>query len=63
MSELIRLANSSHEAVRKLAADLLRSRDPRKDIGLNILSLFHYGRGVQIVSCETLEEAMEALEE
>lgn len=31
--------------------------DPHKDIGLNIMSLFHYRRGVRIVTCETLEEA------
>ena len=35
--------------------------DPQKDIGLNILSLFHYRRRVRIVTCETLEEAMRAL--
>ncbi len=35
--------------------------DPHKDIGLNILSLFHYGRGVQIVTCQTLEEARKIL--
>jgi hypothetical protein len=35
--------------------------DPRKDIGLNILSLFHYRRGIQIVTCQTLEEAMQVL--
>ena len=35
--------------------------DPRKDIGFNILSLFHYRPNVQIVTCETLEEAMRAL--
>ena len=35
--------------------------DPRKDIGLNILSHFHYRRGVRIITCETLEEAMKAL--
>jgi hypothetical protein len=35
--------------------------DPQKDIGLNILSLFHYRRRVRIVTCATLEEAMEAL--
>lgn len=35
VDELIRLANSDHEPVRKLAADLLLSRDPRKDIGLD----------------------------
>ncbi len=36
--------------------------DPQKDIGLNILSLFHYRRRVHIVTCENLEEAMKALE-
>ena len=35
--------------------------DPQKDIGLNILSLFHYRRRVRIVTCATLEEAMKAL--
>lgn len=35
--------------------------DPHKDIGLNIMSLFHYGRGVHIVTCETLEAAMKVL--
>lgn len=32
--ELIRLIGNNHDAVRKLAANLLRSRDPRKEIGL-----------------------------
>jgi hypothetical protein len=31
--------------------------DPQKDIGLNIMSLFHYRRGVRIVTVETLAEA------
>jgi anti-anti-sigma regulatory factor len=35
--------------------------DPDKDIGLNILSIIHYRRGVQIVTCETLAEAERAL--
>jgi anti-anti-sigma regulatory factor len=35
--------------------------DPRKDIGFNILSLFHYRRGIRIVTCETLEEAKKIL--
>ena len=35
--------------------------DPRKDIGLNILSLFHYERRVQILTCETRLEAMKLL--
>ncbi|OWK47384.1 BRCT domain-containing protein [Fimbriiglobus ruber] len=34
VSELVRLANNSHEAVRKLAQDLIGERDPRKDVGL-----------------------------
>jgi hypothetical protein len=33
--ELIRLANNSLDAVRKLAADLLQARDPRTDVGLD----------------------------
>lgn len=37
--------------------------DPHKDIGLNILSLFHYRRGIPIVTCETMEEAMTVLAE
>jgi hypothetical protein len=36
--------------------------DPQKDIGMNILSLFHYRRRVRIVTCKTLAEAMKALE-
>jgi hypothetical protein len=35
--------------------------DPHKDIGLNIMSLFHYRRDVRIVTCETLAEAEAAL--
>ena len=34
VGELVRLANNSHDAVRKLAQDLLGERDPRKDVGL-----------------------------
>ena len=37
--------------------------DPQKDIGLNILSLFHYRRGIRIVTCETRDEAMAVLAE
>ena len=38
-------------------------KDPRKDIGLNILSLFHYHRRIPIVTCATMEEALRALED
>jgi len=36
--------------------------DPHKDIGLNILSLFHYRRRVRIITCATPGEAMRALD-
>ena len=35
--------------------------DPHKDIGFNIMSLFHYRRRVRIVTCEKLAEAMRVL--
>jgi len=35
--------------------------DPKKDIGMNILSVFHYRRGVQITTCETMAEAANLL--
>ena len=35
--------------------------DPRKDIGFTVLSFFHYGQDVRILTCETLPEAMERL--
>jgi hypothetical protein len=35
--------------------------EPQKDIGFNIMSLFHYRRGVRIITCKTLEEALRAL--
>lgn len=35
--------------------------DPKKDIGLNILSLVHYRGAVKIVTCETLAEAKKHL--
>ena len=37
--------------------------DPRKDIGLNILSQFHYGSGVQFATFESLAEALQLLAE
>ena len=32
--------------------------DPRKDIGLNILSRFHYGPEVRLITCESLTAAL-----
>jgi len=35
--------------------------DPHKDIGLSILSIFHYPRRIKIITCETREEALKLL--
>ncbi len=35
--------------------------DPRKDIGLNILTLFHYARRPRVVNCENMIEAAKVL--
>jgi anti-anti-sigma regulatory factor len=35
--------------------------DPHKDIGLNILSQFHYGRDVNITTFETLADAVQSI--
>jgi hypothetical protein len=35
--------------------------DPSKDIGFNILAMFHYKRKVQVMTCETMEQAAKAL--
>jgi hypothetical protein len=35
--------------------------DPRKDIGMQIMSYFHYGGDVRIVTCESAEEASDLL--
>lgn len=35
--------------------------DPHKDIGLNIMSLFHYRRRVRIITCQLMSEALQVL--
>jgi anti-anti-sigma regulatory factor len=35
--------------------------DPSKDIGMNILTIFHYPHRPQIVTCENMSEAARAL--
>ena len=35
--------------------------DPKKDIGLNILTLFHYRHHPRVVTCETMSEAARLL--
>lgn len=35
--------------------------DPKKDIGLNILAVFHYRRRLPMVTCENMAEAIKEL--
>ena len=35
--------------------------DPKKDIGLNILTIFHYRNQPRFVTCEKMTEAAEVL--
>jgi anti-anti-sigma regulatory factor len=36
--------------------------DPHRDIGLQIMSYFHYSGDVQIITCQTLADAEQALQ-
>ena len=46
----------------KQVAEVIRVMpDPRKDIGLNILSQFHYGPNIRITTYETLAEALASM--
>src|SRR3954471_13718663 len=48
-------------AAKKVSAVVRVMPDPHKDIGLNILSQFHYGPGVRLMTFETLADAIQAL--
>ena len=48
---------------KKVSAVLRVMPDPRKDIGLNILSQFHYDPAVRIATFETLADALQSLAE
>jgi hypothetical protein len=37
--------------------------NPHKDIGLNIMSHFHYGSKIRVTICESLKDAMRRLAE
>jgi anti-anti-sigma regulatory factor len=73
LADLSRLESMDTACAREIGAmmDLLAEKrvgtvvrvvpDPRKDIGLNILSLFHYGPEVRLMTCENLTAAMQHL--
>ena len=48
-------------AEKKVASVTRVMSDPRKDIGLNILSQFHYGPDVTITTFETLADAIQSI--
>ncbi len=48
-------------AAKKVSAVVRVMPDPHKDIGLNILSQFHYGPDVRLMTFETLADAIQAL--
>jgi hypothetical protein len=48
-------------AEKKVASVTRVMPDPHKDIGLNILSQFHYGPEIQIATFETLADALQSL--
>jgi hypothetical protein len=48
-------------AAKKVSAVVRVVPDPHKDIGLNILSKFHYGPEVRLMTFETLADAIQAL--
>ncbi len=35
--------------------------DPRKDIGFTLMGPFHYGKHVEVTTCETLADAIQSL--
>jgi anti-anti-sigma regulatory factor len=48
-------------AEKKVASVTRVMPDPRKDIGLNILSQFHYGPEVTVTTFETLADAVQSI--
>ncbi|HEU0275255.1 MAG TPA: hypothetical protein VFQ83_12070 [Candidatus Udaeobacter sp.] len=48
-------------AEKKVASVTRVMPDPHKDIGLNILSQFHYGPEIAIVTFDTLADALQSL--
>ena len=50
-------------AEKKVASVVRVIPDPRKDIGLNILSQFHYGPEIRTITFETLADALQSLSE
>lgn len=73
LTDLTGLASMEQECVPEISKtmDLLNQKgvslvvrvipDPHKDIGFNIMSLFHYRHGLRIVTCDTIKQAEQVL--
>jgi anti-anti-sigma regulatory factor len=59
MTELGRLMELIGQAGAGLVVRVIP--DPSKDIGMNILTVFHYPQQLQVVTCNNLAEAVKAL--
>ncbi len=59
MTELGRLMDLLKQAGVGLVVRIIP--DPSKDIGMNILTIFHYPPELKVVTCENLAEAVKAL--
>ena len=46
---------------KKVSAVVRVIPDPKRDIGLQIMSHFHYGADVRIMTCANMDEAMACL--
>jgi hypothetical protein len=56
VAELVRLADNANDSVRKLALDLLKERDPRKDVGLDAWGLLLETRHGYALAAEVLRK-------
>jgi len=73
LTDLSELGSMEYACSPEIAAsmDLLRTKgvalvvrvvpDPHKDIGFKVLSHFHYGKAIPVLTCETRAEALEKL--
>jgi len=73
LTDLSELAEMKYACAKEIEAmmDLVRKKgvaevvrvipDPHKDIGFKVMSFFHYGRAVPVLTCDTRAEALEKL--
>jgi len=62
VADLVRLANNAHDAVRKLARDLLGERDPRTEVGLAAWGELLDSEHGHVYAAEVIQKAFGAAE-